>query len=203
MKTERLENSLKGIQNLLSHLTGEVSALEASYSQVLQVLRKLEAACEIDDLSKLLRRRPFFQKWEGLLEECKAVGEDCGVLLIDIDHFKKINDTHGHPTGDEVIKRVAGILKRFESDHCVVGRYGGEEFAVAARGSEAEILGLAEQIRQETESLGSTDTTLGCTVSVGAAAAGVHGFDSKILISAADEALYEAKNCGRNRVKAA
>ena len=59
--------------------------------------------------------------------------------MIDIDHFKRMNDTHGHATGDEVIKRVATLLKQFESPNCIVGRIGGEEFAVAIKGTDAEI----------------------------------------------------------------
>src|SRR3954463_14083036 len=110
---ERLEASLEGIRHLLSHLHGEITTLEDSYSQVLLVLRKLEGVANVDDLSGLLRRKPFFQKWEALLNECKKVNENCGMLLIDIDHFKKINDTHGHPTGDEVIRKISSLLKQY------------------------------------------------------------------------------------------
>src|SRR5688500_15523798 len=105
MDQEQMKTNLEGIRQLLSHLHGEVTALESSYSQVLQVLRKLEGESSVDDLSGLYRRKPFFQKWEALLSECAKMNENCGMLLIDIDHFKNINDTHGHQTGDEVIAR--------------------------------------------------------------------------------------------------
>ena len=214
MDRENLETSLKGIRHLLSHLHGEVTALEASYSQVLSVLRKFENVCNMDELTGLLTRRPFFDKWNALLKECQNLNESCGVLLIDIDHFKLINDTHGHPTGDEVIKRLAGLLKQYESPDCVVGRYGGEEFVVAIRGTDAEILGQAEMIRRRAERLhgpvldreGKPDGKVEwkCTISVGMASARIEDcFDAPRLLKAADVALYEAKQKGRNQVRAA
>ena len=145
--------NLKEIRHLLSHLHGEVTALEESYSQLLQVLRRVEGAANIDDLTGLLRRRAFFDQWNALLDECQRLNDENGVLMIDIDHFKRINDTHGHATGDEVIKGVAALLKQFESPNCIVGRMGGEEFAVAIRGTHAEIKGMAEFIRRGAEKL--------------------------------------------------
>src|SRR6185437_14313877 len=147
------EARLEEIRHLLSHLHGEVTALEESYSSLLQVLRRIEGAANIDELTGLLRRRAFFDRWNALLNECRLLNEQYGVLMIDIDHFKRINDTHGHATGDEVIKRVATLLKQFESPGCVVGRIGGEEFAVAIRGTRAEISGIAEFIRRGAERL--------------------------------------------------
>jgi diguanylate cyclase len=212
-KQEKLEAGLKEIRHLLSHLHGEVTALEESYASVLSVLRKLEGNADLDDLTGLSRRKSFFEKWERLLAECQRVGDECGVLMIDIDHFKRINDTHGHPTGDEVIKRVASLLKQYESPSCLVSRIGGEEFAVAARGSDAEMLGLAEFIRRGAERLhgpvlerdGRPSGTVEwkCTLSVGMASTRKAGFDAPRLLTAADQALYTAKRKGRNQVSAA
>jgi diguanylate cyclase (GGDEF)-like protein len=208
-----MEASLEGIRHLLSHLHGEVTALEASHSQMLLVLERLEGVCNTDDLTGLLRRRAFFKKWEALLAECQKFNESCGVLMIDIDHFKKVNDTHGHPTGDEVIKRVAALLKQYESPGCIVARLGGEEFAVAVRGTDAEVLGVAEFIRRGAERLHgpvigpdgkpSSEVEWKCTLSVGMASAQKAGFDASRLLKSADEALYEAKQKGRNQVRAA
>jgi len=209
MDQHHLEDSLKGIRQLLSHLHGEVTALEASYVQVLRTLRKLEGTAEVDDLSGLLRRNAFFEKWDRLLEECRSLNQNCGILLIDIDHFKAINDTHGHPTGDEVIQRVAGLVKQFESPNCFTGRYGGEEFAVAIRGTDAEILGMAEMMRRGVERLhgpvagSERKVRWKCTVSIGMASAAKDGFDSERLVKSADDALYGAKRKGRNQVQAA
>jgi diguanylate cyclase (GGDEF)-like protein len=212
-KQEKLEAGLKEIRHLLSHLHGEVTALEESYSQVLSVLRKLEGRADLDDLTGLKRRGSFFEKWQKLLNECQTLGTSCGVLMIDIDHFKRINDAHGHSTGDEVIKRVASLLKQYESPGCIVSRIGGEEFAVAARGTDAEVLGLAEFIRRGAERLhgpvvgrdGRSDRSVEwkCTLSVGMASTHKAGFDATRLLLTADEALYEAKRKGRNQVRAA
>jgi diguanylate cyclase (GGDEF)-like protein len=209
MDQGQLDANLKGIRQLLSHLHGEVSALETSYSQVLQVLRKLEGDATHDDLSGLYRRKPFFEKWEELLGTCQKLGENCGMLLIDIDHFKLINDTHGHQTGDEVIQRVAALVKQYETPRCFTGRYGGEEFAVAVKGTDAEILGLAEMLRRGVERLyGAVAGTDGkvqwkCTVSIGMSSAAKDGYDSERLVKSADDALYDAKRRGRNQVRSA
>ncbi|MFL5814477.1 MAG: GGDEF domain-containing protein, partial [Bdellovibrionia bacterium] len=135
MNQEHLEESLREIRQVLSLLHGEITVLEDHYSRVLLVLERFEGAADIDDLTGLLRRRAFFRKWQALLDACEKLQKNCGVLMIDIDHFKKVNDTHGHPTGDEVIKRVASLLKQYESPRCLVSRLGGEEFAVAIQGT--------------------------------------------------------------------
>lgn len=207
-----METRLEEIRYLLSHLHGEVTALESSYTQVLSVLRKFEKAADTDDLTGLLRRRSFFQTWEVLLGECQRLNQACGVLMIDIDHFKRVNDTHGHATGDEVIKRVASLLKQYESPTCIVSRLGGEEFAVALKGTDAEILGVAEFIRRGAEKLhgpvvGADGEPLlnvewKCTLSVGMASARTTEYDASRLLKRADEALYEAKQKGRNQVRA-
>jgi diguanylate cyclase (GGDEF)-like protein len=210
---ESLEAGLREIRHLLSQLHGEVTELEDSYSTLLLVLQRFEGSADIDDLTGLLRRRAFFKKWNALLEQCKTLGEDTGVLMIDIDHFKKINDVHGHPTGDEVIKRVAALLKQYESPRCHVCRLGGEEFALAVRGTDAELLGIAELIRRQVERMHgpvidsngqpSSRVEWKCTLSVGMASAKKADYDPSKLLKAADEALYRAKQKGRNQVNAA
>jgi diguanylate cyclase (GGDEF)-like protein len=224
MDQKHMETHLAEIRHLLSNLHGEVTVLEASYTQVLQVLRTISGVANIDDLTGLLRRRSFFQKWEALLEECQQLNQVSGVLMIDIDHFKRVNDTHGHATGDEVIRNVASLLKQFASPDCIVSRVGGEEFAVAVRGTESEISGVAELIRKGTQRLRSGANELQCTVSVGVAidhsddqsprlgcigeaVAGARqaprtdmAEKATALLSRADEALYQAKHAGRNQV---
>jgi diguanylate cyclase (GGDEF)-like protein len=213
MGQEKLEASLKEIRYLLSHLHGEVTVLEDNYSRILLALKKFEGAADLDDLTGLMRRKAFFRRWEALLNECQSRGENSGVILVDIDHFKRINDTHGHPTGDEVLRRVSSLLKQYESPNCAVGRLGGEEFVVAIRGSDPEILGVAEMIRRNVERLhgpvlapdGKTPTHVEwkCTLSAGMASTRKLGSDASRLLKAADEALYKAKSKGRNQVAAA
>ncbi|MCM2276702.1 MAG: GGDEF domain-containing protein [Oligoflexia bacterium] len=213
MDREHLESSLREIRHLLSHLHGEVTALEQNYNQVLSVLRRFETVADLDDLTGLLRRRAFFRKWQTLLEKCQSLGENCGVLMIDIDHFKKINDTHGHATGDEVLRRVSELLKRFESPRCFAGRLGGEEFAVVVAGTDAEILGAGELIRRGAERLHgpvlgadgkeAPNVEWRCTLSAGMASSSKAGYEPTRILKAADEALYQAKAKGRNQVRAA
>jgi len=211
MDKNRLNTNLESIRYLLSHLHSEVTALESMYSQVLLVLRKLEKAADVDELTGLMRRRSFFTKWNELLGECQKLNEECGMIILDIDHFKAVNDTYGHSTGDDVIRAVADLLKQFESPNCVVGRLGGEEFVVATRGSEEQVIGLAEMIRTGAEKLqgeiAAPNPHAGqkwkCTLSAGVASIRSVGFDATRLLESADEALYMAKHAGRNQVKKA
>ena len=200
---EHLRTSLEGIRHLLSHLHGEITTLSANTSQVLHVLRKLEGKVEVDELTQLMRRESFFEKWETLLQECQRLGENCGLLMVDLDHFKSINDTFGHAEGDEVLRRVAHLFKQFETPNVFCGRFGGEEFVIGVRGSESHMLGIAEMIRRRCENLrGSSQSRWKCTLSVGAASSQQAGYDAKSLFEAADAALYRAKKKGRNQVAA-
>ena len=125
--------------------------------------------------------------------------------MLDIDHFKRINDTYGHLCGDEILKGLANLVKSCLRSMYCVARYGGEEFAMLlpeTNGPEARQ--TAERIRRAIEEytfIGTDDQGLHVTVSQGVAtypSAGVHERDD--IIAKADEALYEAKNSGRNRV---
>lgn len=212
MDREYLEGRLEGIRQLLSHLHGEITSLDTAYTQVLSVLRHLEVVALRDDLTGLLRRNSFFGLWQKILDECQALGTECGVLIVDIDHFKKINDTFGHDTGDAVITRVAELLRSFEGPRCAVGRLGGEEFVIALQGSSAETREVAERIRVQAESLrgpvparaGGAAQQWAITLSVGVATTvAQRTFDATRLLKAADTALYEAKTGGRNRVRTA
>lgn len=206
---------LLGIQGLLSELHGDVESLGQSYAKILELLGRLESSSQRDDLTGLLRRNAFFSKWESLLRECEQAGRECGVLLIDIDHFKRVNDTMGHATGDAVICAVAEVLQKYEAEtpKAIAARLGGEEFALVAEGTEAELLSLAQQIRRTVETLHgpavkadsqASPTEWRCTVSIGTASSVVQRtLDAQELLRQADEALYAAKEGGRNRVSAA
>ncbi len=209
MNQDHLESKLKTIRHLLSHLQGELSGLETEYTTMLRGLRRLEVEKQTDDLTGLLRKQAFQDKLSTLLSSSKNVG----VLMIDIDFFKHINDNHGHPTGDEVIKRVAALLKQFASPQCVAGRVGGEEFAIAMAGTEAEIIGTAEFIRRGAERMHGpvigpdgqpqNGVVWKCTLSIGVTSTAREGADPVKLMASSDAALYQAKKNGRNQVKAA
>ncbi|HAR41058.1 MAG TPA: GGDEF domain-containing protein, partial [Bdellovibrionales bacterium] len=151
------------------------------------------------------RRKSFFRKWEALRSGHAELNGFCSILMIDIDYFKKINDSYGHPVGDEVIRRVARLLSQHcsEDQHSLAGRLGGEEFVVATFCSEKEALTLGEKLRAIIQ---NDPGQPGCTVSIGVATArarkaGQETSDSShSLLKSADEALYLAKAGGRNRV---
>jgi diguanylate cyclase (GGDEF)-like protein len=131
-------------------------------------------------------------------------GTELSLLILDIDHFKKVNDTYGHQAGDEVLKAVGDVLMRMLRAEDVVARYGGEEFSLIARGIAVEgALTLAERVRAELQQMAVPwkGGTLRITVSVGAVTqAAEHKFESQeAFMAAADQALYRAKAAGRNR----
>lgn len=126
------------------------------------------------------------------------------VLLIDLDHFKKINDTWGHRVGDDVLCKFVDIAKGALRDVDILGRIGGEEFAVMLPGTTLDdAKQIAERLRLAVmENMNRTDESpVGLTVSIGVARL-IHGESSEMLIHRADEAMYLAKSTGRNRVEA-
>jgi diguanylate cyclase (GGDEF)-like protein len=121
-------------------------------------------------------------------------------MMADVDRFKQYNDAFGHPAGDEVLKRVAGILRESVRTTDLVARYGGEEFCIMLSAASAnDAMLLAERIRAriaETEFAGRS-----ITLSLGVASFPDNGASPEAVIAAADEALYQAKRAGRNRVE--
>lgn len=152
-----------------------------------------------DDLTSLYSRR----YWEHrLLEEfkrCQRSGEDTCVMMVDVDHFKKINDDFGHLVGDNVLKKFGKLLKDLRASD-IAGRYGGEEFSVLLPNSNLEeSLLVAERLRQEIETT-NFDEAGKCTVSIGIAVLTAEYQDAYKWLDHADQALYQAKKEGRNRV---
>lgn len=128
--------------------------------------------------------------------------------MLDLDHFKQVNDVYGHLAGDVVLKEVATTITKHVRDYDSVGRFGGEEFVVLLPGAtEAEIIPVAERVRQavmaieaEVPAAGGTRIVSGLSVSIGVAVYPSGGAVLERLLHVADSALYEAKNRGRNRV---
>ncbi len=178
---------------MLFEVLGGISQLERVYETLLVRVEQIAEKSERDELSSLLRRNAFFEKWRAQIRDCVARGAECGVLLVDVDHFKRINDTEGHDKGDEVIRRLGLLLRDFESAGVVCGRYGGEEFAVAYAGSQARGRRIADAIHDRV-------AEIGITVSQGLCHANhaVEG-EEEASLKRADEALYAAKRAGRNR----
>jgi len=146
------------------------------------------------------------------LDRARRLNGELGVLLVDLDHFKRVNDGYGHLAGDIVLRAVADALKHSVRGHDMVGRYGGEEFAVVLPGLGVDdVRAASERVRAAIGGLavtvpdldGDTRVIRGLTASVGAAVYPVHGTDRTSLLLAADAALYDAKTAGRDRTRVA
>lgn len=169
---------------------------------LMQALDALRYQATHDDLTGLWSRGPAMNLLKRDLERGLRSGSPTGVLLVDLDHFKKINDTYGHLSGDVVLKEAAARISRAVRSYDFVGRYGGEEFmAVLSNCTTHELQIVAERVRiAVSEATIRTDgAEIKVTASVGGAV-GVHHTNELALLASADSALYEAKQGGRNRV---
>jgi len=193
---------------------GQTTVLKfARYDEVEEKAQRqlLESALR-DGLTRAFNRRYFLQRLGAEVRFAERHHQPLALLMIDIDHFKQLNDKHGHQLGDEVLRTLTAVLAETLRAEDVLARYGGEEFAVLVRGvSRENAQVLAERLRRvvETISLKHDDRPLPLTVSIGLSmfpiADGPEGAPSEQtgqkLIELADAALYRAKNGGRNRVE--
>jgi diguanylate cyclase (GGDEF)-like protein len=169
-----------------------------------QAEQRLYASAVLDPLTGLHNRRHLDARLKSEFAFANRHGTPLSVLLIDIDHFKKINDTHGHAGGDAALRILAERLQRAVRTEDIVARYGGEEFAIIARGIESTgAMLLAERVRETAAKIQvpHEETTIGFTISVGVTSMSKDRlFDSVAsVLKAADDALYKAKELGRNR----
>lgn len=162
---------------------------------------KFKAAAFCDPLTGIGNRRAFMSHGEQLLTHCKRRVEPVALLLCDLDHFKRLNDSFGHPMGDQALIAFSRILTGNLRNHDVFGRIGGEEFACLLNGAdEQEAVQVAERIRQAFSRLSLLEPGI-LSVSIGVVTTGESGYELSNLLSQADEALYGAKDHGRNRVQ--
>ncbi len=157
-----------------------------------------------DGLTGLANHRTFQNALTNMAERADRMGKGIALLLCDIDHFKKVNDTYGHPFGDEALREVAKVLRDSVRTIDLAARYGGEEFTVILENTDQQgALLLAERIRAKIEALrlmcGTTPVSL--TMSLGIALYPFHSTDTASIIAKADQALYAAKEGGRNQVQ--
>ncbi len=183
----------------------EAATVEASAALArVYTLRDAEARASTDALTGLPNRR-YFDEYLVLLARRRRAEDQVGVLMVDIDRFKKLNDTFGHAVGDHVLRDVAHAIAGAVREDDVPARFGGEEFAVLLRNPTLEVaVEVGERVRQAVASLDLRKLGVpGVTVSVGVAVAESPEEPLDIVIDAADRALYSAKRAGRDRVVAA
>ncbi|MDP2847210.1 MAG: diguanylate cyclase [Humidesulfovibrio sp.] len=185
-----------------------VRAFNRMSATVLDHIETIQTTSRTDQLTGMSNRRHLMAEGYRILSVALRGGKPCSSLMIDIDHFKNVNDTHGHPVGDKFLIHIAGCIASAIRESDMAARYGGEEFVVLApNASLTEARTLAERIRETVTStpLKLGDIVLNNTVSIGVAEyAAEPQFGASILedmIEKADKALYRAKQCGRNRVE--
>jgi diguanylate cyclase (GGDEF)-like protein len=177
--------------------------LHAQIEKINDLQEKLRDQANRDSLTGLFNRRYLEGTLERELARCRREGASLSMLMIDIDHFKSVNDTHGHQAGDEVLRVFSRLLQENARAEDIVCRYGGEEFLLVlpkmplhvARERAAQLLDI---FREQTVSFG--DLRLQTTISIGIAVTPEHADSADGLIRRADDALYQAKHAGRNRV---
>jgi diguanylate cyclase (GGDEF)-like protein/PAS domain S-box-containing protein len=193
-----------------SNTVERVGVVVYDVTEIAHVRRELELAqVELLRLSRTDRLTQLWSRgyWEERLHEefmrAQRFGEPVALVMFDIDHFKRINDTHGHPTGDEAIRQVARLLRECSREIDICGRYGGEEFAVILPGTQnAGAFHFCERLR---ERIGAASIAapqkqvVTFTASFGVAELGEETVDAMMWLEQADQALYRAKTSGRNQ----
>src|SRR5215469_9851184 len=164
--------------------------------------QQLKAAARLDAKTGLLNATAWQREADAEIVRAQRVEEPLAVLLADVDHFKRVNDTHGHLAGDDVLRAVAADLRRQVRESDLVGRFGGEEFVILLPKTQAEeACRIAERLRHGASAVmvPVAGRTVVVTISIGVAVLNRHGRDLFELLEAADLALYRAKNTGRDR----
>ncbi len=195
-ETRQLAEISRNLKAKLHEANDELAALRSE-------LTKTREMATMDSLTGLLNRRAFDNELSELVKH--SIGSAHCLLILDLDHFKKVNDTFGHVVGDKVIRYAAGILKKYVADHHFAARYGGEEMAVIMPDTElTHAMEIAEMVK-ESMAKGQlkqkqNGVSIGkITVSIGVTALKIDD-DIESFIARADNALYTAKESGRNKV---
>lgn len=199
--TEVKLTGIDELDQLATRFNGMAKELSARTEQlILSEIQRREnqRRANTDYLTGLFNRRYFMETVQAQwLKPCENSAKHC-LMAIDIDHFKKINDTYGHDIGDEVLIGCSNIIKSVVADHGLLARMGGEEFSVYCQRSEQEMQALAEEIRHSVAQQKFSSHNLSVTLSIGLYAG--NNLDFNEAYTLADKALYAAKNGGRNQV---
>ena len=190
---KQAENALRVTNQELEVRLAEIRVLQVQLQQ--QAIR--------DELTGLYNRRYLEESLERELQRAERTGQPLTLMMIDVDHFKAVNDTYGHQAGDRVLQAVAELLRKRLRAQDVICRFGGEEFVVILPDTPARqtLVRLQRWFRQEgLLAVTHADQVINVRFSIGLAEYPGHGGSREQLLGAADQALYQAKNSGRNRV---
>jgi diguanylate cyclase (GGDEF)-like protein len=185
---------------------GEVGYLTQVFNTMVESLRKnreeLERLSTTDTLTGLGNRRHLMNLLPQEIERARRAGQPFSILMLDVDHFKKYNDNHGHQAGDDVLARVGKVLRDCIRPYDCAARYGGEEFLVVLSGASLDhAQECAERIREQVRAEQFDGGPV--TISIGVAEYPAHGETENVIIGQADAALFRAKRAGRDRVMCA
>lgn len=203
MATFNDETALQEANGVLLEM---MDKLRKSQDEVNKQNTELKRLATRDPMTNCLNRRSFFERLEKAFSLAQSEKNPLGCVMVDIDHFKKINDEHGHGVGDKVLKMVAKLLESKFGNRDSICRYGGEEFCVLLPGTNLEkAIEVAQEVRSTIESYATmgidTKSELTVTASLGVSAIEQGASEPVKLIDQADKALYQAKEQGRNRVE--
>ena len=188
---------------LLALVFGWLLHLMAERRRLSLRAHQLEAESDLDSLTGLPVRRAFLRAFKREMASSSRYGRPLSVAVLDLDHFKRVNDTYGHPMGDAVLKRFASVLRESLRQSDIAGRWGGEEFVVLLPETPLEgVADLLDKVRLaiSAEHFPPPADVLTVTMSAGLTLFDGHESDPEAIVGQADRALYEAKESGRNRV---
>jgi len=189
------------------HLLGTLASYAVVAIQNARLYEQAQRLAITDGLTELYNHRYFYEALERLIERARRDAQPLALIMAEIDRFKQHNDTYGHKSGDEVLRTIAGLLRRGIRPSDIVARYGGDEFMVVLPGaSGAAAYEMAERLRRTVEAyplLANGDIITSITMSVGVAAFPQDGRTAGALVEAVDRAQYLAKRSGGNKVHAA
>lgn len=197
------ERELSQSQDAIRQMNLELeSRVEARTAELQEANRRLEALASVDPLTGASNRRHFLEMAQIEIDRAQRLGLPVAAIMLDLDHFKRINDAHGHEAGDNVLQTFAQAVRQSLRSSDIFARMGGEEFLLLLPGQDRKAAHvLAERLRSLTESLEFSTCAGRITVSIGIATLGTaDACDLAGLMRQADRALYQAKHAGRNRI---